>query len=189
MKSILKYLIVPFTNIDKALPSAGTILDLGCGEGIISFFLAQNKNRRIIGIDKNLHKIRLAQNQARCCQNISFTQGDIFKINLPPRIDGVILSDMLHHLSIINQQKILLKISLLLKKGGILVVKEINRDDMIRSKLSRLWDAILYPQDKINYYSSAEIIKLLKQLGFQVRHQQTNFLTPASVHLYIAKKL
>ena len=44
-------------------------------------------------------------------------------------------------------------------------IKEIDKSEFIRSSLSRLWDLILYPQDKINYWHYKDLKQFLEELG------------------------
>jgi len=179
----LKKIIWPLEEIDKILPQRGLIYDLGCGEGVIAKYLANSSaSRRVIGVDvdkKRLPKIK--------SQNLSFEAGDIRSFRLETA-DGVIISDVLHHLSAIDQKKLLIKISQCLKKGGVLVIKEIDKNEFIRGHLSRLWDFLLYPKDKIHYWRSNDLRVFLKSLGFAVKITHPVRLFPGSTTLYICKK-
>lgn len=186
MKSLLKRLILPLKNMDKALPKSGTILDLGCGEGLVSHHLSTQKKRQIIGIDLDPQKIKIANNKRK--SNLKFITGSILNYAPLKKISGCVLADVLHHLSKKSQLALLKKISKIIKPGGVLVIKEINTDDVLRSTLSRIWDFIFYPNDKINYFSKSQLIQILAKQGFTIRHEQTNLLSPASVHLFIATK-
>lgn len=174
--------ILPLTQIDQALPLKGVILDLGCGEGVITKYLAQIKTRKIIGIDSDKKRV-----SAINTGNISFKVGDIRKIPIR-NVDGVVTSDVLHHLSKNEQIRLLQKIFVGLRKNGVLVIKEIDTNEFVRSKLSRFWDFILYPKDKISYWDSNELTKYLKSLGFIVKKQTALRLFPGSTNLYICRK-
>lgn len=178
----LRTLILPLDEIDRALPNRGTIIDLGCGQGIIAKHVARNKNRTVIGVDldaKRLEKSTLA--------NLRFELADIRKYNLKGA-DAVILSDVLHHISLIDQARVLENIKKSLKKEGLLIIKEIDTAEAIRSKLSRFWDLVFYPKEKI-YFQNAKVLKRkLEQLGFKVSIIRPARLFPGSTTLFIAKK-
>ena len=53
----LRKAILPLDEIDKNLPKEGKVFDLGCGEGVISKYLANNKTRIVIGIDSNRERL------------------------------------------------------------------------------------------------------------------------------------
>ena len=53
--------LCPFSEIEKAVPEDGKILDLGCGHGIFSNFLAlKGPGRHVIGTDLLENKINVA---------------------------------------------------------------------------------------------------------------------------------
>ncbi len=186
MKRFLKRIIIPFSLIDHSLPAKGTIVDLGCGEGSICHMLSQKSGRQILGIDQDKDKIARAKREAR--SNEQYRMGNILSIPLPKKISGFVIADVLHHLSKPDQKQILARMIKHIEKGGVILIKEINSGDVIRSKLSRVWDYFFYPQDKINYLSKSEIIKYMENAGFQVQHTKKRLLTPTSVHVYTCTK-
>lgn len=180
--NFLRSLMLPLREIDSVLPNEGTIIDLGCGEGVIAAYLAQTPKRSIIGVD--LDKSRIPKSKLG---NLKFTHGDIRKYNLK-NAAGIVLSDVLHHIDFQSQDKVLKNIGKNLKPGGILVIKEIDTQDRIRRKLSRFWDFIFYPKEKV-YFNSAKVLsKKLKRLGFEVQSKKTTKFFPGSTTLFICAK-
>src|SRR3989338_9933348 len=116
----LRKAILPLEEIDVSLPKKGKLLDLGCGEGVISKYLARNKKRTIIGIDSD--KKRLSEHKTK---NLYFKNADIRDVSLKG-LSGVVISDVLHHLELKDQKNLLKKIAVGLKKGGVLAIKEID---------------------------------------------------------------
>lgn len=188
MKRWLKHLFIPFSTIDAALPHNGLIVDIGCGEGAVTLFLARRPRRRLVGIDRDETRLQSAKLAAKRQKNVRFRKGDLLNLSLPKNLSGSVIADVIHHLPRSFHSKLLNAIVKNLKKGGILVIKEIVTDDVLRSKLSRLWDFILYPQDTIYYRSIKEYTHMLEKAGFKVTHQRTNAFTPASIHVFIATK-
>ena len=178
----LRKVILPLEEIDGGLPQKGKIFDLGCGEGVISKYLAKNKKRTIIGIDSD--EKRLSKHKTK---NLSFKNADIREISLKS-CSGVVISDVLHHLNLKDQKNLLKKIADDLKKKGFLAIKEIDKSEFIRSRLSRLWDLILYPQDKINYWHYKDLKQFLEELGFKVKFSRPCRLFPGSTTLFICEK-
>ena len=178
----LRKVILPLEEIDKILPEEGKIFDLGCGEGVIARYLANNKKRIVIGIDSNGE--RLPKDKTK---NLSFKNADIRKVSLEGSM-GIVISDVLHHLNLKDQKNLLKKIAGDLKKGGVLAIKEIDNSEFIRGRLSRIWDLILYPQDKINYWHYKELKKFLEEIGFRVRLYRPCRLFPGSTTLFVCNK-
>lgn len=179
---LLRKSILPINQIDKSIPKKGKIIDLGCGEGLITKYLANCSKRQVTGIDSN--QKRLPNSFSK---NLIFKKGDITKIKLQ-KINGAVISDVLHHLSAKDQHLLLKKIYKNLNKNGVLAIKEIDTNEFIRSKLSRLWDFLLYPHDKINFTSSYSMKKKLTSLGFVISITRPCRLFPGSTTLYICTK-
>ena len=178
----LRKAILPLEKIDKILPKEGKIYDLGCGEGVISKYLAQNKKRKVIGIDSDIR--RLPKHKTKY---LSFKNADIRNVSFKGTA-GVVISDVLHHLNLKDQKTLLSKVARELKKGGVLVIKEIDKSEFVRSRLSRLWDFILYPKDKINYWHYKELKKFLRKIGFKVKFSRPCRLFPGSTTLFVCNK-
>ena len=180
---LLRKLILPIEDIEKAIPKKGTIVDLGCGQGLIATYLAQTKTRDLIGIDNNLLRLPKAKQK-----NLKFKNGDLTKLDLP-KIDGAVISDVLHHLAPNDQKELMTKVFTNLKTEGVFVIKEIDSEETIRSMLSRIWDFVLYPKDKISYNSAKDLKHFLKSTGFKnIKNTRPCRLFPGSTTLFVCTK-
>lgn len=175
-------LILPIEEIDKAIPKKGTVIDFGCGQGQIAFILSNQPERIVVGIDANNKRLPKYTRK-----NLVFKKADITKLAIS-KISGAVLSDVLHHLSLTDQSVLVKKICKNLENNGVLVIKEIDANEFIRSHLSRLWDFILYPQDKITFTNSDYLIKTLDKIGFKVDILRPCRYFPGSTTLYICTK-
>ncbi len=174
--------MLPLNEIDQSLPQNGTIIDLGSGEGVIARFIAAKPGRDIIAVDtdkKRLDKIK--------SENIKTFARDITKYQFKDA-SGVLISDVLHHLDRQGQKQVLKNVSDGLKKGGILIIKEVDTTEFVRSNLSRFWDFIFYPKDKIYYWNSRDLKHFLEKLGFSVKIKRPSRLFPGSTTLFICHK-
>lgn len=178
----LRFWMLPLAQVDELIPKKGTIIDLGCGEGVIAKYLAHIKSRTIIGVDNN--KKRLQKSKLK---NLQFKLADIRKYPLK-KADAVIFSDVLHHLSYVDQKVLLAKVAKALKKNGILLIKEIDTKEFVRSSLSRFWDFVFYPKDKIYYHNSEKFKTDLEKLGFVVEVKRASRLFPGSTTLFVCQK-
>lgn len=122
--SYIRFWDAPYTQVEKLVPKKGTIVELGCGEGLFSNFLAVSEpKRKVIGIeiDKNRFK-----NADKGLPNASFLYGDITKVTIP-KADTVVLFHVLHHLhSYTAQSTLLRRVSLGIPKNGRLIVVEVE---------------------------------------------------------------
>ena len=113
--------------IQKHLPSAKSILDLGCGTGLHDITLAQ-KGYQVNGVDFSPNMIKMAQNNVKHLQKqinskISFTIGDARDFSLNKKFDVVIA--LFHVASYMSSNQDLISFFLTaknhLKKGGIFI--------------------------------------------------------------------
>lgn len=113
-----------FTHLDSVVPRSGTILDLGCGYGVVTNWLAQyTDTRRFIGLDYDAEKIRIAKRTAPHHDRIEFREADILAADYPP-CDTVLLLDVLHYWVPEKQEQILRKARAALRPGGRLILRD-----------------------------------------------------------------
>jgi uncharacterized protein len=122
----------------QLLPEKGELLDIGCGYGFMSYMLHfTSSQRKIKGIDFDEEKIEVANNCFNKNGNINFVTADI--VNYPiEKSDGIILADMLHYLQPDQQEEVIEKCIQNLNPGGILVIRDGNKDLEGRHKFTRL---------------------------------------------------
>lgn len=180
--NLLRSLILPLKEIDKNIPTEGKIIDLGCGQGIIAKYLASKKSRQVIAVDSDKNRLKKTT-----LQNLKFINADIRNFSLKGA-KGIVISDVLHHLNPADQKKLLRNIYLGLSKYSVLVIKEIDNNEFFRSKFSRFWDFLFYPNDKIYYFKSNELKNYLEKLGFRVKIFRTTRFFPGSTTLFACKK-
>lgn len=149
---------------------------------MIAKYLSSVDSRSVTGVDANRKRLPNIKKE-----NLKFITADIKKFKFT-KVDGVVISDVLHHINLLNQKKLLKKISQQIKGEGVLVIKEIDSSEYVRSKLSRLWDFLLYPQDKINYWHFKNLKVFLQSLGFKVKILRPCRFFPGSTTLFICKK-
>lgn len=182
----LRFLMLPLSAIDKAMPVKGIIYEIGCGMGVISLYLGKEPGRQVIGTDLNPAKIKLLQTIEKL-QNVSFVNTNAVKYSYQ-KCSGAVLSDFLHHVDYKTQEKILHKIGTALNKNGVIVIKEIDKNDGMRMWLSRLWDVLFYPGDAIYYREKNDLVGLLKNLGLAVSVKREVPWFPGSTYLFICQK-
>lgn len=181
----LRWIICPFLEMEKLIPSEGVILDVGCGIGIFSNLLSLSSSaRNVIGIDTSEEKIKIASATIKGRTNIKFIQGDIRSMEIND-IRGIVMSDFLHHLHYDLQQLILNKLRVRLNKKGILLIKEIDPDDGMRFLMSALSDKLLYPRDKCFFIKQKDLTRYLDTIGFSVHVKKTLKHILLSTTLYI----
>lgn len=183
-----RWLIVPFSQIESYLPKRGTIVDIGCGEGVMATFTAlESKKRKVIGLDINKNKIRLAKSIGRKISNLKFKKGNVLTDDLPSA-DGFILSDFLHHLPASDHHILLKRIFESLKKDGVIIIKEIDLQDGARAMVSRFFDFVFYPFQKVDFINSDILKNFLTTIGARTSIIKVKKWFPGSTTLFIIKK-
>lgn len=185
----------PIEMIEKLVPKKGTILDLGCGDGLLANYLAITRSKSlIIGIENNLIRIKEAR---RGFKNTKFLKGNMLKNNFPSA-DVILLVHVLHHLPSYETQIELIKnCKINLKKNGSLIIVEIDRSPLLKFILTWFVDVVIFPiifEKKLFnfniFYRSKDKWKLcLKQLGFKTKIIQAHQNKPFSHVLFCCKKL
>lgn len=185
----LKCKVIPVCLMGKIMPMEGKILDIGCGKGIFSGYLAASSSvRNVIGVDLCSAKIKAAQESFSSLPNLVFIEKDATEIlSKETDLSGVVISDFLHHVDFTKQEELLRLAYGGLSNRGTMLIKEIDKNASFRYFSSKLSDSILYFRDKIYYRSLKEWTTLLKNIGFQVESRPANTVFGSTV-LYICKK-
>ncbi len=113
--------------------SAHPILDLGCGVGLLAFYLRERAvNVPIIGIDIDGRKVREARRAAEgCYEALDFFEGDVAAA-LPAFTGTVAMLDLLHYLPRAQQQKLLHDMAARIAPGGMLLLRDSPRENSAR---------------------------------------------------------
>lgn len=169
----LKWHILPMIKIEKIMPRKGSLLDIGCGEGIISSYLALcSTERKVFGIDWNGKRIISTLNMTRNLKNLNFVKGDASE-ELPKHnnISGIILSDFLHHIDYSSQEHLLKLAYECMNDDATLLLKEIDKGYSLRFFFSFLADHILYFKGRVYFRSRQQWKDVLKRTGYSVEDE------------------
>ncbi|MFA5770931.1 MAG: class I SAM-dependent methyltransferase [Patescibacteria group bacterium] len=165
----------PCWEVEKLVPRRGIIVDLGCGEGIFTNLWAlSSKSRNIVGIDQDKERIRQAD---KGIKNVTFRRGNILTAPLL-NSNAIILFHVLHHLiSRKDQESLIRKSHQTLKKGGKLIIVEVDIKFTIKYLISWLTDHFVAPvlfegkfyEPCINYRRKVDWLNLIREIGFTAR--------------------
>lgn len=184
----------PIEKIDQMTSKKGTIVDLGCGDGITTNYLAlASPKRNLIGVEINKDRVKYANKNL---ENTKFICADALKTTIP-RADTIIMIHLLHHLpSLKDQQKLLENCFKSLKKSGELIIAEVDKNPFLKYIFSYFTDGILVPilfernlyNLKVFYRSSKDWKKLLGDLGFSTKIDVAHQGKPFSHIIMVAQK-
>ena len=135
---LVRWLTCPFPPIVDVLPSAGRVLEVGCGHGLFSGYLARRSPRlQVLGVDIDADKIAVATAAEPLGDGrLRFWVGDSGSVPDGPW-DAVVLVDVLYLLDEAGQRALLDSCAAVLAPGGVLVVK----DMATRPRWKARWNA------------------------------------------------
>lgn len=110
--------------IQRHVNNKKKILDVGCGNGYLDFYLC-NENNYIIGLDIDISCVCYDKNN----QNIKFIQDDFINHNFKnEKYDAILFVASIHHM---NHQKALEKAKTLLNNDGIIIIVGLSKPSSI----------------------------------------------------------
>ena len=124
---LVRWFSCPFELIEPYIPREGAICDLGCGHGLMLHRLASFLPSEAVlsGFDIDKKKIDFAR-AFDTGHRIRFETKDITTELALRDVACLILNDVLHMLSLPNQELLLRRCFDCLSQGGTLIIKEIN---------------------------------------------------------------
>ena len=161
-----------FAALDAVVPRAGHILDLGCGYGIATHWLASfTDTRTFFGIDYDENKIRVAQRTTPENARSQFALTDVLTCEYP-QCDTVLLLDVLHYWQPEKQRLILAKARKALRPGGKLILRDGARTESAGHRRIHRWEkfATRFGMNRtvegLHFLTLAELEAALKNAGF-----------------------
>ncbi|MCA9446292.1 MAG: class I SAM-dependent methyltransferase [Candidatus Omnitrophica bacterium] len=158
--------------LDRLAPKRGKILDMGCGFGLFSLFLAmRSPERSIYGVDLSENRIQAAR---RCAEkmrldNVQFEQADICDYAVGGDWDGIFTLDLLHHVRPQSRQDFLRTARDHLKPDGVLLIKDITTRPWWKMAFTWILDQAMSGPCHVWYQSVENQTEELERFGFEVR--------------------
>ena len=122
----------------ELVPQHGNILDIGCGYGFMAYMLHFTASKRIItGIDYDEEKIETANHCFSKTDNVNFIHADAVSFNFK-KYDAIIMADILHYLQPDEQAMVIEKCIRQLNDGGIVIIRDGDRDAERKHKKTEL---------------------------------------------------
>jgi len=189
----LRYIILPFYLIEKYIPKKGKIVDIGCGHGAFSIYLAlKEKSREIIGLDFNKKRIESANKAASNLKNVKFYSKDFIKDPAITKTEAIILIDLLHHVPYNTQKDLLEDCFKKIKKGGELIIKDISDKPRWKYYHNYLHDKLLSGQTDLFFIQPKKVKNLLTEVGFRIKINSkkinVSIINPYPHYIIVAKK-
>jgi len=182
----LRYWHSNVPGIEAHIPAEGTIVDLGCGHGVLANYLAlRSPRRRVVGFDLCEHRIAVAQSIG--LPNAQFRCQDLFAAEpLPCQV--IIVADVLHHLDSLEAgRQLLARCCERLPADGLLVVKEIVQRPLWKYLCTQPVDFLFY-KGKVHFRTPAQFAALFDELGLATQFVALHAWRPLSHAMYLCRK-
>lgn len=152
--------------LEKYSRGVKSCLDIGCGSGAVSLFMA-SQGKRVLGIDISESSVNACREGARKLglKDIAlFDSMDFPKEKPDTKFDMVICSEVLEHIR--DDKRALEEIHRLLNPGGLLVISVPSKGaPLFRIGLAKKFDARV---GHLRRYDLKQLIYLCKGIGFTI---------------------
>ncbi|KQS73799.1 hypothetical protein ASG41_00920 [Modestobacter sp. Leaf380] len=140
---LVRWLTCPFPPVVEALPAVGRVLEVGCGHGLLSSYLAARRpGVTVHGVDIDVDKIEVARASVPAGETrLSFGASPSGAVPEGPW-DGIVLVDVLYLLDEQGQRALLVECASRLAPGGRLVVKEMATRPRWKARLNALQESV-----------------------------------------------
>lgn len=176
--------------LDTAIPEDAHVVDVGCGTGQMSLYLA-HMDRVVVGMDISRAALRLGQDAARRfgITSVRFIETDLHHAGLrPDSFDVVYSAGVLHHTA--DPAAAFASIARLARPGGIVIVGLYNAFARLplrfRRGIARLTGFRVIPFDPILRERRTEPARRAAWLRDQYQHPEEHRHTVAEVQRWFA---
>ncbi|MBC8508595.1 MAG: class I SAM-dependent methyltransferase [Chloroflexi bacterium] len=193
--SYIRFLIMNMRIIEELeqyLPQRGTVLDVGCGFGLFSFFFALSaKDRKIIGVEINANRIAAAEKvreKLGLDGRIEFHVSDVSNYPFEQPVNAIVVLDLLHHVSPKLALNMLDQFQQILHEDGILIIKDITAKPWLKMAFTWVLDKLMDFRGPLRYYTKEEMVSFVEERGFDVKIHRMIDILPYPHVLYICRK-
>jgi len=157
----------PFPEIQRRVPVVGRILEVGCGHGLLSSYLALSApGREVEGVDIDEHKIALAQAAAARLApgeaRVSFAAIEPGDLPDGP-FDAIVVNDVLYLMPEALRRDVLGACVARLGPAGVVVIKEIDVAPRWKYEVNRLQEIVA---TKVLRYTEGDHVEVVPMQHF-----------------------
>jgi len=196
----LRWWWCPFPVIEAAVPDAGDVLEVGCGHGLLTLYLAlASRQRHVVGVDIDGAKIAEA---AEAATRLRPDEAEVTFHAVEPGYvpdgswDAIVVADVLYLLPEADQRSLLTAAAGTLRPGGVLVVKEMgltprwkltwNRtQETLATRVFRVTDSV---GSGLTFVAPEAMASWLRESSLEVEHRAVDHGYPWPHHLIVATR-
>lgn len=167
-------------DFEQLLPKQGSVLDLGCGNGVPVAEYLIKRGFLVTGIDISSEQIKRAKQN---CPRGEFILGDLEELQMGEYfVDGVVSFYTIFHLPRTNHLRILKTINSFLPIGGALLITMGDRDFEGFHSLygEKMWSS---------HYGPAKNVELVQKAGFEIILDEIDTSGRERHQIILAKKI
>lgn len=166
----------PFEAVEPHVPKAGRIMEIGCGHGLFSLYLAQQSpEREVTGVDVDEDKIPFARAAASAAEATNVTFDVVAPDALPEGSwDAIVVVDVLYLLGREGASRLIAAAAGAVAPGGVVVLKEmaerprwkyaVNQfQEILATKVIRITEG-----DHVEVVPPSAIVAELERAGLEV---------------------
>lgn len=175
----LRHLLSPLESLENWVPREGKILDIGCGHGLFTSYMAlKSPLRLVLGIDPSPDKIEVAKKTRPVLPNLNYRLGKVDDLSESGAFDAITIVDVLYLLPEPKQRAIMADCHRLLVDSGILVLK--TQDTRPRWRYAwtfmqekvAVGSGVTFGEKKLHFMPAAKARQMLEETGFQVEYHR-----------------
>lgn len=173
----LRWLLTPYGRMAAYVPKVGKVLDVGCGHGLLAMEMALTApERHVLATDHDVQRIALARQAGAGIGNLQFEVSSGSPVTTGS-FDAILMIDFLHYFSPGAQDDMIAQAFANLSPGGWLLVREVNQQGGLISKLNQLYEkmATMTGFTQSNTIQAKENLSFKSQSGWQAKFAEHGF--------------
>jgi SAM-dependent methyltransferase len=187
------------------LPDNGTIVDCGCGQGLMLALIASARRRdgrtgrsahgeqgapgKLYGIEKRRRSVDIARRALG--REATILHGDL-RVTSLPRSDALLAFDVMHLIPWADQDDLLVQMKDAIAPGGWLVLRDADASGGWRFRAVQVWNWLVHTLHgrwlpRFFFRTAAEWRERLERLGFEVHTEPAGTGTPFANVVFYAR--